>query len=367
MSTASPDSGKNGETQLDFIEIFQITFNPKWTRVIPFYDVFPKFLFAAVKKFTTAHANEGLKFTCHFDDRSYEVLLTPAHVNDVETPFFCYPGEREELVSRAIRYLAVQNKLSLNYTEKNPQSSDQIRVYFTLHQIIKLLSQWGHTYNSKEIDEALSILSKTNLTVKADSKQAYTGNLISYYRDDTDPNKQRRMVILNDLECQAIKNGSHRALNFERLMTLQSPLARRLYEFVMTRHLGAEKPSTEAGAKPPRPFELRLSTILQEGCIQPEKRLRDTIVRVRSAIKELATKGVLWDQNPFEEYPHMEGTKGRRKIVDVTWQVRLSLTDVKDLISASAEIAMLNDPVISKSRPKSQLKTLRRQAKDKHL
>ena len=335
--------GSSGE-QLDFIALFQLPEKDKWTRAFLKWDSLPKFFFKDTKKLTNAvDPSESQTFDCSIEGQNYFVTLNPAQVSDAKVPFFAYPGEREELVSRALRYLAVQRGALVSAKDS------QVRVVFTLRQLAEVLSNTGHTYSHEEIDEALMILRNTRLTVKAsanDRKAFIITNLLEHYAGLDTPEGQKREVYLSKEESSAIIQGNFRGLNYARLMHLKSPLARKIYEHVVSRHTGASKPPVDPNEAPPRPYEIKLSTILREFGIEPQKRMRQTIERVRNALQELVEEGILWKAKPFEEIqeypPKVPGRKGRLAPVDILWKLYLSAEDVQDVIAANME-AKSND------------------------
>jgi hypothetical protein len=359
----SPTGYEN--SQLELIDLFKLESKEKWTRGFALYDPLPKFFFSNTKKFTTAEASESKRIHCDIARQSFEIVIEPARVIDAETPFYAYPGEREELVARAIRYLATQNGVPMSLWEKSGKGA-LIRVAFTLHQIIILLKKWGHTFNSREIDEALKILQKTALSIKnAFGKTVFSGNLLSSYMADGGEGEkgQRRIVTLNEMEAVAIMRGEYRALNFERVMSLKDPVARRIYEFLMNQHTGASMPPKEGQAHG-KPFELRLSQIMAFCGIEEGSRQRKTLARVRSAFDELQTLNVF--SKPWEEIPEYDrpqpGKPGRRLLKEVIFLVWLSASEVSDIIKANGEAGAFNNEDFLKL-PVSQRTSLRKSAK----
>jgi hypothetical protein len=345
MSGLISSSDSDEVSQSDFLELFVIPGKPKWTRDVALYDALPKYLFSSTrnKKMAKIDADSYREIPVEIGKTSWRLSLTPAHVPAGDKSFFAFPGEREELVARALRYLAVQKSVHSKLESLNGQR--QLMVFFTLYQIREALAHWNHTYDSVEIDEALRILRATGMTLTMqDSRKAfYSGSLLAGYSGvdlAEDDRSRQRWVILNSLEVDSIVRGDFRALNFQRMMSLKSPLARSIFDLVMRQHRNAQKPSNDSQAKPPPGFDLRLGDVLTYCGIVAEKTLRNTIRRVRSALDELATNGMLWPAKPYEEFPvyeHRTSGAGRRKVIDVLWVLYLSKEEVSDMIASHTE------------------------------
>jgi hypothetical protein len=339
--------------QLELANLFPLRSKEDWTRAIPIYDALPKFLYKSTKRF-----EEGEKITAlvynHLelpDSRAFDFIVTPGIVADRKggTQTFL-PGEREELVARAIRYLSTQTLTPMGYY-MHKKEGPSLRVTFTLHQIIQLLKQWGHTYNSTEIDQALSILSSASLTIYhigERRKAFFKGTIYADYSgcdDSEDPRDQRRQVILNRLEFDAICSGAYHPLNFNRVMQLRSPLARRLFEYLILMNRNASKPPKLASDPPPPPCKFSSDDVLRYCCIQPQKKFRQTLDRIRRAIIELGESGTLWQRIDTSGTPRYydeqeilsPATGGRRSVTGINWSVWLSAQAVQEMVESHQE------------------------------
>lgn len=342
--------------QLDFLEIFKIERSP-WTRGIAFYDTIPKFVFSSDKK-SRLKTPQARKTDFIFDGVPYSVIRLPAQIvirnkaGTITDTFFRWPGECAELVSRALRYLAVQNLAPISFWQhqKQPNISPQLRVAFTLNQISALLKKWGHSFNTKEVHSALEMLVGSILTVERQGEEVPGSKqgIISHYVYPSQNGSRVRYVILNAIESDAILRGDHRAVNFMRLMSLRSPLARRIYELLMLRFINADKPpkQDDAFSSLPNPFKLRLSRMIEEGVIDPSPQFDRTVKRFRTAIQELAEAGILWKNKPFHEQIDKQKTTGRHRIVDAMWSVWLSAEAVSDVIAANKEAVGGQDKIL---------------------
>jgi hypothetical protein len=96
-----------------------------------------------------------------FASKRYRAEMLPAQITDPATgqERLVFPGGREELVERALRYLAVQQIAQVRLTPDGQRHS--VTVFFTLSMIRRHLEKLGHGFMLSEIKEALDILSGT--------------------------------------------------------------------------------------------------------------------------------------------------------------------------------------------------------------
>ena len=363
LTTASQPTS----VQLEIAGLFPLKNKDDWTRAIPLYDALPKFLYGDTKKFAQGAPITALIYPrlTMPDGRTFDFTVVPGTLADAKgnTQTFL-PGEREELVARAIRYLSTQELTPMGFY-KHKTEGPSFRVVFTLYQIIQLLKRWGHTYSNKEIDQALMILSRASLTLNMEGqnrKAFFTGAIYADYsgcEDSEDPRDQRRQVILNRLEYDAICSGAFHPLNFNRIMALKSPLARRLYEFLILMNRGASKPPKNHTDPIPPACKFSSDDVLHYCCIKPQKRFRQTLERIRNAIVELGEAGTLWKRLHSNGTPRYydeqeilsPSTRGRRSVVGVVWSVWLSADTVQEMIASHSEAMFHSDTYTGQADP----------------
>jgi hypothetical protein len=327
-------------SQLDFynqLDTFKLDGKSRWTRTFPLYDAIPKFSYGEdARSKITVVIPKTIGFT--FRGNEYELTLLPGAVvrktkTGVET-FHKWPGEREELIMRGIRFLAVQGKGDTKYVPR------QITVVFTQTRLQTLLRDWGHHFDNKQLQESFRILLNSTLEFvsKPNLHSEYQGAcpLIAGWERVKKDGIVQYAVTLNRLELEAIHSGSYRAINFEAILGLKSPLARRLYEILMIKHTNAERPNNGKA----KAYPIQLSELIKEGTINERTELRKTARRIREALEELTKKGHLWCANPFEETPILDASAGGRPgHIDYIWEIWLSDVAVSDMISSHSEAA----------------------------
>ena len=88
----------------------------------------------------------------------YTAFIAPAQITDPQTKQerLVFPGGREELVERALRFIAVQQIAKTKLTP-DTTGSHAVTVFFTLSMIRRHLEELGHGYKLSEIKQALDI------------------------------------------------------------------------------------------------------------------------------------------------------------------------------------------------------------------
>jgi hypothetical protein len=105
----------------------------------------------------------------HLAWQKYLSEILPARIKDPTTgqENLVFPGSREELVERALRYLAVQQIAKPRLTPGIQTECQAVTVFFPLSMLRRHLEQLGHGFKLIEIKEALDILSGTMIEVFA--------------------------------------------------------------------------------------------------------------------------------------------------------------------------------------------------------
>ena len=346
--------------QLSLTEGFFPQAKEGFSHTVELFDAIPKFVFAKLKRKKTI---EFLVRRFEHRGEHYQLELKPAAVKTPDGPFLLFPGEREELVLRALRYMAAQQLAPVTLWGHD-QGHTQMRLAFTLSQLQNVLAEKvpgpdgkprGHMFKLTEIDEALRVCRGVTIGLEFDDgnrrARHEAGILSEYYALDDksgDGQKAQRCVIFHPLATTAALRQEYRTINYRRLMSLPSPLARWIYERLSHLFTNAEKrrPMLDT-LRAPRGFNLDLETVLNQSGVMRRQRLRRNIQEVRDALKELSLAGVLTS-------PSGAGTKagasfleslvrgeskiaGRRPIVGAVWTLFPSDLLVQEIIDANIE------------------------------
>ena len=158
--------------------------------------------------------------------------------------------------------------------------------------------------------------------------------------DDQDGVTANRYVVLNPLITRSILEKTFRSISYERLMALDSPLARWLYERLSHNFRQAEK----AGALKNFGYNISLATILRESGISVESRIRNSVAAVRKALTQLCDQGVLDRLKPYEESLSY-GPKPKRGLapfIGAVWILYPSISVVEEIIKGNCEAKKLS-------------------------
>ena len=320
------------------------------SRTFEIFDALPKYVYAKVRKakdltpitktITLRRRNEAGKQ----EELQVQVTLSAAVIKGQDgTGQAIYPGAREELVERAIRKLAVQQVVNTGL-HTVPQSGAQIiRVSFTLYQLRKELTSQGHGFKVVELKEALEVLNKAtvNLACSKDrtlhgiSSAVFSNYTYVYDEDDESGQGSKVSVDYHPLATQAIINLAFYPINYPRVMSMASPLARWLATRLSHRFRQATKTAFVDGGS----YQISLETILSESGIAKASRLRDNVATVRQALAQMVKENVLHAMRPYQEDLSYASTKGRKKVTDVVWQLFPSRQVAQEIIQGNVEMS----------------------------
>lgn len=314
------------------------------TRTLPTYDIIPKFILSNTRsqKKVEIRTFSSVKI----GEKKVKVDLTPAIIETPDGAKAIFPGVREELIERALRFMAVQENVDLCLEEKtNEKGNRRITVTFTLYSLRKQMAKDGHDFKLSQIREGLEVMRKCDLKVTGDLDQEYVGILsgpllsisdqLTTKELDADGKRTAFRAVFHPLATQSILNQDYYLMKHSRLMKLRLPLARWIANRLNAKYRQASKKGWLNGDG--AGYRLTLRQILEESGIIVEERLRDNIERVRLALKELKESSFLNLWNPFIEKPTYESTKGRSKLVNMEWILYPSDEFVEDIIEGNIE------------------------------
>jgi len=331
------------QSELPFAQNFVLQGLPDWSRGFPVYDLLPKFFFGSdrdARKDTQNSRERKITIGKH----TYNVTALAGRVirykkDGSAADVICrWPSEREEVVSRALRYLVAQKNAKLSHWTHGQKSHE--RVAFSIGQIATVLSEWGHAHNHSEIDESLKLLADAKIEVKKNAGEAvFAGHLISEYYATAGA---ERVVVLNSMEADALQREEYLALNISRTMALSTPLARAIRERMVLLFRNAPGRG-EAG----KAWSFTLTDLVQGGIIEETTRPDRNAKRIKAALDEMTGEGK--DIEKFKAEP-IYGTseKGRKPIVDWKYSVWPTQRTADEIINGNTEKHVRQDPVLKK-------------------
>lgn len=348
----SDSSGQNSpvaqQRELPLFEGF-FSADKNESRTFEIFDALPKYVYAKVRKakdltpITKTITLRRRAETGKTEELQVQVTLSAAVIKGQDgIGQAIYPGAREELVERAIRKLAVQQVVNTGL-HTIPQSGAQIvRVSFTLYQLRKELTSQGHGFKVVELKEALEVLNKATVNLACSKDRTLHGissavfsNYAYVYEDDDDSGRGSKVSVdYHPLATQAIVSLAFYPINYQRVMSMASPLARWLATRLSHRFRQATKTAFFDGGS----YQISLETILSESGIARASRLRDNVATVRQALVQMVKEDVLHSMRPYQEDLTYASTKGRKKVVDVVWQLFPSRQFAQEIIQGNVEM-----------------------------
>jgi len=330
------------EKQLELFSSFYAEDN--YTQNLSIYDIIPKFFLTKkrAQKTNNIRKIENLKV----GNNRVEVEITPAIVTTSQGSKTIFPGVREELIERALRFMAVQQNVNLSLEHAiNDKNAFKVAIVFTLSSLRKQLSKDGHNFKLSELKEGLEVLRKCDLTIigniNKEEEGVFCGPIldISFQvrpaRSEENGKETYFKAFFHPLATESIIKREYYLINYQRLMKLKLPLARWIATRVNERFRQASKKSWLNGEK--GGYRLTLKNVLNESGIMVEKLLKNNIARIRDALEELKEEGFLCTIKPFDEKATLQPTKGKAKIIDMEWILYPSSEFVEEIIKGNIE------------------------------
>lgn len=322
---------------------------PEDSHTLDLFDAVPKYPFATTRFVDQA---ERIAVDFKFASKSYRAEILPAQVKDPATgqERLVFPGGREELVERALRYLAVQQIAKVRLTPDGKRHS--VTVFFTLSMIRRHLEKLGHGFMLSEIKEALDILSGTMMEIflldgdvaphprrPRTRMRSIKGTILTSYTKDFaegDETGEASLVAMtfHQLVTAAILQMAYYPINALRVGKLKSTLAR----WLTTRMSHNYRQARRNGWIDGDGYHISLETILAERGLVKEKRLRDNVHSVRAALEEMKKEKILYQPKPYDEKLTLAPGRGGRKIVGAVWTLYPSGEFVEEIIRGNEQM-----------------------------
>jgi hypothetical protein len=334
------------EAQLELLAPWY-TQNTSESHTLDFFDAIPKYPVSV----TTAVAKlEPIEVPFSLLGKKYTALISPARVKLAETgeQRLVFPGSREELVERALRFIAVQQIARTRLTP-HAETGQAVTVFFTLSMLRRHLEDLGHGFKLSAIKEALDILSDTLIETRLEShddepgqskrRRFMKGTILSNYSGDFAEGDQtgeesRAAMTFHPAATAAILQLAFYPINQLRVGRLKRPLARWLTTRMSHNYRQARKNSFVQNEG----YHISLKTILEERGLPREARLRDNLKSVREALTEMKQRRILSEMQPFAEELINAPSKRRPKVVDAVWTLYPSAELVDEIIGGNKQM-----------------------------
>jgi hypothetical protein len=342
--------------------LFAPFFSERHNRVFDIYDALPRFVLSW-KREADAKGAKGITFSnVRIGDQNVAVTITPAIVHDPNQAAppqregaprrlsgkLIFPGPREEIIEFALRRMAAVQYADM--ARRKDKDTDQVTLMFRLSDLRGQLAEDGHQFKSAEIAEALMVLARSQIQLSGDVPDnlaeghrwtaTHPYSMLADLRVietkegvKTDGDSASYFVSFHPLAAAAILQGRFFDHNHRRTMQLRKPLARWLIKRMSLKYRQASR----GGVVAREGYNLSLSRIIAESGLLPEKRLRDTVQRIRDAIHELKSTGWLSRFMAFDEVTTFDdnGARGQKAIKEIVWTFYPSAEFINEIIEGN--------------------------------
>ena len=354
--TKQPEKSPKSEQPIQ-LALFRLT-GPSYTNAFEFYESIPRFLASGEKTKYSApdgsirdakRSKEGnlqpIKRSYIHQQQAYNLTIKPASLEDGDGFRSAFPGVREELIEFVIFKLAIKNGYFDDGEEGDATQTDNYVVYTTVYEIQEELKKRKETknapYNYSQIIAGLQVLSETKYVLQGESKDnSFTFSPFVEFgyvnRDAEEGRLDRNATIyikLNSLVSKSILAKSWRQISYDGVMKERSFLGRCLRKTLALRF-------TQASLL--KPYNIRLSTLVNNSGLTPFERVTDSLKYVRKILDGL---DLISHYDVKQHYEQSDET-GRKRLVDATLLLFPSKTFVGEQMRVNAEHKRLQDAQI---------------------
>ncbi|QBD75164.1 hypothetical protein EPA93_03805 [Ktedonosporobacter rubrisoli] len=309
-----------------------------YSNTIELYDFIPKYTYGKVERIADKFLDLlEREFECR--THKYKVQISPAVIKDKDgIARYYYPSKREEIIEDALRkFMAEGQGYFLD---------GMAGVTFTLYQLQEELKKNDHSYSIQQLKDALMICARTNLTVtNEEGKAIVISNIFETVglqtREDwkTKGKSTKAFVRFNSLVTKSIEDLTFRQINYEKVMSYRSVIARQLHKR-MSHHF------TQASIH--IPYTISLTTIIRDFGLTKYAKLSGNLRDVEIALEEMKEKKILIIYHIDKV---LESSK-RSKLIDAMFSLHPNPHFVSDSIKANTRTKEIKHKIYSSDSPK---------------
>lgn len=289
--------------QLTLFEMFSAD-EKKYSNTIELYDFMPKYVWDPASRDEEKSFEPIMRnFDCRGEN--YGLTIHPVQLRMPEGGFkVCFLGRREEVVEDALRKMVADGK--------GVFLDNQVGLKFSLYALRKELAMFNHTCDNRQIKNSLQILKMTNLElIKNDGKKSKSLffspiETLGFEGEDDETNT---FVRFSPLVTHSICEASFRMCNYQQIMSYKSAIARQLHKRMSHNYIQADITNS---------FEVKLSTLIRDFGLTPQKRIKYNLKNFKTAFDEMIAKKVILDVRIAEVYD----TGKNNKVVDVMISIK---------------------------------------------
>ncbi len=323
-------------TQLDLFQTFLCNNDQERERLsntINIWDSVPRY--SVSRQEMNKRRNEygtlpllSISFVYH--GQAYTAEIQPARIRESGKTVDYYPSASEELVEDALRKIATRR--DGGFFEKPTMRSG---VAFSLYELREELAARGHARSYQEIIQYLTILhmSHIKILIGEGKGEAFVGSsylptlaAVSQKQFADDP-EAKWVAQFHPLVAQCIDQLTYRQFNYQTMMGLPTQLARWIHKLLSIKFTFASMVGNG--------FEIRYSTLKRDSNLLNQTHERNNRYEVDRAFSLLIKHRVLREVQKRPVDGENDGTRGRRKILDVIYQLYPTQEFIREMKAAN--------------------------------
>lgn len=286
-----------------------------YSHSIELYDFMPKYFWGKAKRLDGRFLETlKRKFICK--GTKYSLSVTPARIEKKKGSKEFYLSKREEQVEDALRKLMTERQSVLLDGEAG--------IVFTLYQLQKELTEKGHTYSYDQLKESLEILTRVDIEIESEDKELkFIFSPIETLGIKGQDGETQTFVRFSPMVTNGIKSGLYRLINYDKVMSYKSVIARQLHKRMSHHFIQASL--TES-------YEILLTTIVRDFGLKQHSRMQGNLTEIEKAIDEMKKKYVILNCTVEKIYE----SKPRTKLVDAKFKIQPHFDFISDVKKANA-------------------------------
>ena len=337
------------------LDLFRLTDVP-YTNAFEFYESIPRFIIGGdrakymrpdgslgqVKRNDDGTAQPIEKFYV-YRGKGYNLEIKPAAVKQKGNYKAMFPGVREEIIEFVIFKIAIGR--GFFYDEEDSQKTDNYVVFTTIYEIqqeLKRRHDSKHSsFNHTQILEALQVLSETRYVLKGETKdESITFSPFvefGYMKDQEGKEATGRnatiYIKLNSLVAKSILAKSWRKIGYDTVIQDDDFLGRWFRKTLSLRFTYADHL---------KPYNIKLSTVVNQSGISPSARVKDNLRRVQETLEGLDIVSHVKVEKDFAVNPETK----RKSLADAKFIVYPSHEFMREQVSSNVHSKRLASAVI---------------------
>lgn len=311
----------------------------QYSNTFELWSLAPKIWHGGARREKTKNI-EGLEIVNRkfsYRKRPFSLEIIPAGIRDKKTnkKKDFYPSQREELVEEVLSKLAAKKMNSNDESERPVLVNGYLAVKTTYYEIAKELLRNGHGYKIAEVKLALEVGHRSIISITScEGKEInYSSPMFPFYARETKEmgGNEKLVVQLHPLVTMSIMEGTHRLINYEKVMGLKKQLSRWLYKRIS--HMFIQGKSYE------KVYQLKMSNIVQDSGMTVYEKPSHQMKQIEICLKELENNKILRCSDKEIKYDDIK----KSKIIDAIYTFYITDSFEKDIIKANA-ITKNRDP-----------------------